>query len=110
MNIFDESIAKLAISMFVIPLPSPVIIPPTSRDSDMNTEPLKVESTPAPVLSNTLKKPSGSTDAVTEPVEIRSVSNAKLAIEILVKPLPSPIYLPPPSTEMEPDVFIEPVN
>ena len=39
-NIFDESIAKLAISIFVIPLPSPLIIPPTSNDSEIFTEPL----------------------------------------------------------------------
>ena len=29
---------------------------------------------------------------------------------MLVNPEPSPTYLPPPSTIIEPDVFIEPVN
>ena len=96
--------------MFVIPLPSPVIIPPTSNDYDILTEQLKDESTLVLILLlNTLNSVS-SNDAVAEPLSNTFNVSAKLAISISVKPLPSPTNLPPPPTVIEPDVTIEPVN
>ena len=110
-NIFDESIAKLAISIFVIPLPSPVITPPTFNDSEIFTEPLSdVNILPVSPVSNTLNSPVSEIDAVYEPVSNLFNVNAKLAISISVNPLPSPTNLPPPPTVIEPDEKIEPVN
>ena len=110
-NIFDESIAKLAISMFVIPLPSPVITPPTFNDSEILTEPLRdVNILPVIPVSNTLNSPVSEIDAVYEPLSNLFNVSAKLAISMLVKPLPSPSNIPPPPTLTEPEVVIEPVN
>ena len=95
--------------MFVIPLPSPVIIPPTSKDCEIFTEPLKDESTlELELLLNTLNSVL-SNDAVAEPLSNTFNVSAKLAISISVKPLPSPTNLPPPPTVIEPDVTNEPV-
>ena len=97
--------------MFVIPLPSPVITPPTFTDSEIFTEPLKdVNTLPVIPLSNTLNSPVSEIDAVYEPLSNVFNVSAKLAILISVSPLPSPSNLPPPATIIEPDVTIEPVN
>ena len=69
-KIRDESIAKLAISIFVRPLPSPLIIPPTLSDSEIFTEPLRdVKVLPVIPTSNNLNSPSVDKDAVYEPVD-----------------------------------------
>ncbi len=95
--------------MFVIPLPSPVITPPTSNDSEIFTEPLNDESTLAVIpWSNTLNSLNES-DAVAEPLDNWVTLSDKFAISMLVSPLPSPLNLPPPPTVIEPDVTNEPV-
>ena len=55
------------------------------------TEPLNSEVTGFTPSPCTLKNPSGSTDAVIEPVKIRDESIARFAISIFVSPLPSPV-------------------
>ncbi len=95
--------------MFVIPLPSPVIIPPTSNDSEIFTEPLKDVSTLVLILLLNTLNSSISNDAVAEPLSNLFNVSAKLAISISVKPLPSPLNIPPPPTIIEPDVTNEPV-
>ena len=90
--------------MFVIPLPSPVIIPPTFNDSEIFTEPLKdVNILELELLLNTLNSVK-SNDAVAEPLSKLFNVSAKLAISISVSPLPSPLNIPPPPTVIEPDV------
>jgi Membrane GTPase LepA len=72
--------------MFVIPLPSPLIIPPTSNDSEIFTEPLKdVNTLPVIPVSNTLNSPFSDIDAVYEPLSNLFNVSAKLAISISVK-------------------------
>ena len=58
---------------------------------------------------STLKNPSLSTDAVTEPVKIRDESIAKFAMLMLVIPLPSPLIIPL-TTFILPLISTEPVN
>ena len=87
-KILDASIDKLAKSIFVIPLPSPLIIPPTTVSEPLtSTEPVNVE----PLSNDVTTNPSiGSTDAVTEPDVIWFISNDKFANCMFVNPLPSP--------------------
>ena len=70
--------------------PSPkyvvAVIEPLTR-----TEPLNSDVTGVAPSPSTLKNPSGSTDAVIEPVKIRDESIAKLAISMFLSPLPSPV-------------------
>ena len=86
-NIFDASIDKLAKSIFVIPLPSPLMIPSITFKLPVTiTEPLNVEP-----LSDVTTNPSfGETDAVTEPELIFSICKDWLDKSKFVNPLPSP--------------------
>ena len=105
--ILSASNAKLAIEIFVKPLPSPLITPPTFSDCEISTEPLNSDLTPS-VGSSTINLPSSLVDAVTEPVTICATSNAKLASEIFVRPEPSPVIIPPKLIDS--DTFSEPLN
>ena len=71
--------------MFEIPLPSPVITPPTVNDCEILTEPLSdVNILPVIPVSNTLNSPVSEIDAVYEPLSNVFNVNAKLAISMLV--------------------------
>jgi hypothetical protein len=67
--------AKLAISMFVIPLPSPLNIPPppTVIEPDVTNEPVIIEPLTGDV---TMKVSPLATDAVAEPLDIRGAAAA----------------------------------